>query len=117
MDEEQAAAVADDKQQDERSDVFLWANNLVQYKDDLKVDVFLINKNYIVYKTARGSGIAKQLEPIFPLWLHLPSCYRSICSWFRSTLQDSRFRVSPDDLTTPKTAAIWSDMYFMSLSS
>jgi len=45
--------------------VFLWANNLVQYKDDLKIDVFLINKNYIVYKTARGSGIAKQLEPIF----------------------------------------------------
>jgi len=47
------------------TDVFLWANNLVQYKDDLKVDVFLINKNYVVYKTARGSGLAKQLEPIF----------------------------------------------------
>jgi len=47
------------------TDVFLWANNLVQYKDDLKIDVFLINKNYIVYKTARTSGIAKQLEPIF----------------------------------------------------
>ena len=49
----------------QETDVFLWANNLVQYKDDLKIDVFLINKNYIVYKTARGSGIAKQLEPIF----------------------------------------------------
>jgi hypothetical protein len=49
----------------QESDVFLWANNLVQYKDDLKIDVFLINKNYVVYKTARGSGIAKQLEPIF----------------------------------------------------
>lgn len=49
----------------QETDVFLWANNLVQYKDDLKVDVFLINKNYVVYKTARGSGIAKQLEPIF----------------------------------------------------
>lgn len=49
----------------QESDVFLWANNLVQYKDDLKIDVFLINKNYVVYKTAKGSGIAKQLEPIF----------------------------------------------------
>ena len=49
----------------QETDVFLWANNIVQYKDDLKIDVFLINKNYIVYKTARGSGIAKQLEPIF----------------------------------------------------
>ena len=47
------------------TDVFLWANNLVQYKDDLKIDVFLINKNYILYKTAKGSGISKQLEPIF----------------------------------------------------
>lgn len=47
------------------TDVFLWANNLVQYKDDLKVDVFLINKNYVVYKTQRGGGLAKQLEPIF----------------------------------------------------
>ncbi|MDB5170110.1 MAG: hypothetical protein JWN82_506 [Candidatus Saccharibacteria bacterium] len=49
----------------QESDVFLWANNLVQYKDDLKIDVFLINKNYVVYKTARGGGISKQLEPIF----------------------------------------------------
>lgn len=49
----------------QETDVFLWANNLVQYKDDLKIDVFLINKNYVVYKTAKGSGIAKQLEPIF----------------------------------------------------
>lgn len=49
----------------QETDVFLWANNLVQYKDDLKIDVFLINKNYVVYRTAKGSGIGKQLEPIF----------------------------------------------------
>jgi hypothetical protein len=54
-----------EKQNYQESDVFLWANNLVQYKDDLKIDVFLINKNYVVYKTARGGGISKQLEPIF----------------------------------------------------
>jgi hypothetical protein len=49
----------------QETDVFLWANNLVQYKDDLKIEVFLINKNYVVYKTTKGTGIGKQLEPIF----------------------------------------------------
>jgi hypothetical protein len=47
------------------TDVFTWANNLVQYKDELKVDVFLINKNYVVYKTNMGKELGKQLEPIF----------------------------------------------------
>lgn len=47
------------------SDVFAWANNLVQYKDELRVEVFWINKNYVVYKSDMGSGLAKQLEPIF----------------------------------------------------
>lgn len=49
----------------QETDVFLWANNLVQYKDDLKIEIFLINKNYVLYKTAKGGGLAKQLEPIF----------------------------------------------------
>lgn len=47
------------------TDVFAWANNLVQYKDELKIDLFLINKNYILYKTQLGGTIAKQLEPLF----------------------------------------------------
>jgi hypothetical protein len=47
------------------TDVFAWANNLVQYKDELKVEVFLINKNYIVYKTNMAKELGKQLEPIF----------------------------------------------------
>lgn len=47
------------------TDVFAWANNLVQYKDELKIDLFLINKNYILYKTQMGGTIAKQLEPLF----------------------------------------------------
>lgn len=47
------------------SDVFAWANNLVQFKDELKIDLFLINKNYVVYKTNMAKELDKQLEPIF----------------------------------------------------
>lgn len=47
------------------TDVFAWANNLVQYKDELKVELFLFNKNYVVYRTARGKELDKQMEPIF----------------------------------------------------
>lgn len=47
------------------SDVFAWANNLVQYKDELRIEVFWINKNYVVYKSDMAPALAKQLEPIF----------------------------------------------------
>jgi hypothetical protein len=47
------------------TDVFAWANNLVRFKDEMKVDLFLINKNYVVYKTTLGKELGKQLEPIF----------------------------------------------------
>lgn len=47
------------------TDVFAWANNLVQYKDELKVELFFISKNYVLYRTALSSGLKKQLEPIF----------------------------------------------------
>ncbi|MDB5185377.1 MAG: hypothetical protein JWN38_1185 [Candidatus Saccharibacteria bacterium] len=49
----------------EESDVFAWANNLVQFKDELKIELFLINKNYVLYKTTMASELGKQLEPIF----------------------------------------------------
>lgn len=47
------------------TDVFAWANNLVQYKDELKVELFLFNKNYVMYRTARKEELDKQMEPIF----------------------------------------------------
>jgi hypothetical protein len=57
------APLAEDKYQE--TDVFAWANNLVQYKDELKIDLFLFNKNYILYRTARAGDLNKQMEPIF----------------------------------------------------
>src|SRR6476620_10613592 len=47
------------------TDVFAWANNLVQYKDKLKVEIFFFNKNYVLFKTTRSKELEKQMEPIF----------------------------------------------------
>lgn len=49
----------------QETDVFAWANNLVQYKDELKLELFFISKNYVLYRTALAEGLRKQLEPIF----------------------------------------------------
>lgn len=49
----------------QESDVFAWANNLVQFKDELQIDLYLINKNYVIYKTNLAKELSKQLEPIF----------------------------------------------------
>ena len=49
----------------QETDVFAWANNLVQYKDELQFDLFFFNKNYVVYKTTRSKALDKQMEPIF----------------------------------------------------
>lgn len=59
-----APEVAEDANYKE-TDVFAWANNLVQYKDELKVEVFFFNKNFVVYKTTRAKELEKQMEPIF----------------------------------------------------
>jgi hypothetical protein len=49
----------------QETDIFAWANNLVQFKDELKIDLFLINKNYVVYRTSMAETLGKQLEPLF----------------------------------------------------
>ena len=49
----------------EETDVFTWANNLVQFKDELKVEIFFISKNYVLYKTSLTDGLKGQLEPLF----------------------------------------------------
>lgn len=49
----------------EPTDIFQWANNLVQYKGDLNIDLFLFNKNGIVYRTSRSNDLDKQMEPLF----------------------------------------------------
>lgn len=45
-------------------DIFLWANNLVQAKEDLRIELFLINKNSVVYKTSRSKDLELHLHQI-----------------------------------------------------
>lgn len=49
----------------EETDVFAWANNLVQYVDDLKIDLYFFNKNYVVYRTKLAGEVTRQLRPLF----------------------------------------------------
>jgi hypothetical protein len=49
----------------EPTDIFQWANNLVQYKDELNIDLFFFNKNGITYRTSRSGELDKQMEPLF----------------------------------------------------
>lgn len=46
-------------------DVFAWGNNLLQYKDDLKIELFLISKNYVPYRTNLAADLKDQLVPLF----------------------------------------------------
>jgi hypothetical protein len=45
-------------------DIFSWANNLFQYKEDLQVELFLINKNSVLYRTKYDATLNRQLRPL-----------------------------------------------------
>ncbi len=47
------------------TDIFAWANNLVQYVDELKIELYFFNKNYTVYRTKLPGDVARQLRPLF----------------------------------------------------
>jgi hypothetical protein len=49
----------------EPSDVFAWANNLYQYKNQLQIELFLINKNNVMYSVKLQDELKKQLQPLF----------------------------------------------------
>ncbi|HUB93725.1 MAG TPA: Kiwa anti-phage protein KwaB-like domain-containing protein [Verrucomicrobiae bacterium] len=49
----------------QESDVFAWANNLFEYKEELKIELFWINKNNVVYRTKTAAELDKQLQPLF----------------------------------------------------
>ncbi|HET9098289.1 MAG TPA: hypothetical protein VFN51_01595, partial [Candidatus Saccharimonadales bacterium] len=47
------------------TDIFAWANNIVRLKDELDIDLYFINKNYVLYRTRISRELKKQLEPKF----------------------------------------------------
>lgn len=48
----------------EETDVFAWANNLVQIKEELHIELFLFNKNYVVYRTQLSKDLHRSLETL-----------------------------------------------------
>ncbi len=65
MDENKTAVLPSEDDDDyQKTDIFLWANNLVQIKEELKIELFLINKNSVVYKTSRSKDLELHLHQI-----------------------------------------------------
>lgn len=64
MNEEAIADIADQPKDTERSDVFLWANNLVPIKEELEIDLFLFNKNYVLYRTKVSKDLTRSYQPL-----------------------------------------------------
>lgn len=64
MDEDKLVEIADQEVNTERSDVFLWANNLVPIKEELDIDLFLFNKNYVVYRTKVSKDLVRSYQPL-----------------------------------------------------
>ena len=48
-------------------DIFAWANQVSRIKNDLKVELFLINKHYTVYYLAIDKELMPQVAPVFVL--------------------------------------------------
>jgi len=65
MDQDVLAPEQAEKDNYQETDVFAWANNLLQYKEDLKIDLFLISKNYLPYRTKLAESLSGQLEALF----------------------------------------------------
>lgn len=65
MDQDILAPEQAEKDNYKETDVFAWANNMLQYKEDMKIELFLISKNYVLYKTTLTESLKNQLEPIF----------------------------------------------------
>ncbi len=64
MDEEKVLEIADQEVNVQRSDIFLWANNLVPIKEELEIDLFLFNKNYVVYRTKVSKDLVRSYQPL-----------------------------------------------------
>lgn len=65
MDQDILAAEQAEKDNYKETDVFAWVNNLVEFKGELKIELFLISKSYVLYRTNLTSELKNQLEPIF----------------------------------------------------
>lgn len=54
-------------QAEPKFDIFVWANHMSRIKNDLDVDLFLVNKRYTVYHLAVANELKPQIAPVFVL--------------------------------------------------
>lgn len=47
------------------TDVFEWANNLVQYVDDLKIELYFFSKAGVPFRVKLSGDVSRQLRPLF----------------------------------------------------
>ncbi len=57
--------LAEPQEEYKESDVFAWANNLFEYKEDLTIELFWINKNNVLYRTKTDQSLVNQMQPLF----------------------------------------------------
>lgn len=65
MTEETTPTTIPDETKQEPTDIFLWANQADQYKDQLEIDLFLFTKGYTVYATNYAKELKAQLKVLF----------------------------------------------------
>ncbi len=53
-----------DGQQPEETDIFAWANNLFLHKDKLSIEIFLLSKTNILYRTKYAEALGRQTHPL-----------------------------------------------------
>lgn len=63
--EESAPTSAAPAQDYTETDIFEWANKMSGIKDGLSIEVFLISKNYFLYRTTIGQDLHNKLAPLF----------------------------------------------------
>lgn len=46
------------------TDIFAWANNLFLYKDKLDIEIFLLSKTNVLYRTKYADALGRQTHPL-----------------------------------------------------
>lgn len=58
------APTTDTAELPQETDIFAWANNLFMYKDKLAIEIFLLSKTNILYRTRYAEALGKQTHPL-----------------------------------------------------
>ena len=65
--ENSEAVVQTETKTDDHFDVFQWANNVDEIKNNVSVELFLFNKNYSPYKVRYSEALTQVVKSMFLL--------------------------------------------------